>query len=188
MRPNDDAIRSRQVPLRTGPILRCSERGAGDEPVLLLHGYSDSAHSFAPILPLLPARWRVLAPDQRGHGDSDRPRDGYSMEQLAADAAALLDATGAGAATVVGHSMGSLVALRLALDHPERVARLVLVGSTPATSDAVRALALEVAALADPVPAAFVRGFQEGAVHRPVPAAFFEQAVSESRKLPARVW
>lgn len=188
MRPNDDAIHSRQVRLRTGPILRCSERGAGDEPVLLLHGYSDSAHTFAPVLPLLPARWRVLAPDQRGHGDSDRPQGGYTMEQLAADAAALLDATGAGAATVVGHSMGSLVALRLALDHPERVARLVLVGSTPSAKEAMHGLAQEIAAFADPVPVAFVRGFQESAVCRPVPAAFFEQVVAESRKLPARVW
>jgi non-heme chloroperoxidase len=185
-----DRLRTRRVRLRTGPTLRCGERTGGGEPLLLLHGYGDSGRSFEPIVPFLPRGWRLLAPDQRGHGDSERPPAGYAIADLAADAAALLDAAGvAGAATVVGHSMGSLVAQQLALDHPERVARLVLVGATPRIgADAVRELEREVRELADPVPEDFVRAFQLSTLRQPVPDAFLAQIVAESRKLPARLW
>ncbi len=183
-------IHEHRVRLRTGVDLRCSERPGDGETVLLLHGYSDSGRSFEPLLPSLPPDWRVLAPDQRGHGDSERPAGGYAMSDLAADAAALLDAVGAtGAVTMVGHSMGSFVAQRLALAHPERVARLVLVGSGPRLDlSTLSPLLDEIRALRDPVPAAFVRAFQSSALHRPLPAAVFERAVAESCKLPARVW
>jgi pimeloyl-ACP methyl ester carboxylesterase len=186
--PND--LRSRSLQLRTGVTLRCTERpGDGGETLLLLHGYSDSGLSFVPVLRALPQDWRLLAPDQRGHGDSERPLDGYAIADLAADAAALLDAAGVGAATVVGHSMGSLVAQQLALDHPERVARLVLVGGgAHGATGEVEKMARDVAALVDPVPDAFVREFQLGTLAREIPAAFLEEAIAESRKLPARVW
>lgn len=189
---SDDSFHSRSVTLRTGVTLRCHERAGAPraETVLLLHGYSDSGRAFAPILPVLPADWRVLAPDQRGHGDSERPAGGYAIPDLAADAAAVLDAAGVtGAVTVVGHSMGSFVAQQLTLDHPERVARLVLVGAGPTgVLDAAKAMQGDVEALVDPVPDAFVRAFQLGTLHRPVPAAFLEAVIAESRKLPARVW
>jgi pimeloyl-ACP methyl ester carboxylesterase len=182
-------MRSRRVPLRTGPTLRVSERAGSGGTLLLLHGYSDSGRSFEPVVPWLPADWRVLAPDQRGHGDSDRPEGGYAMAELAADAAALLDEAGVASATVVGHSMGSLVAQQLVLDHPRRVARLVLIGGAPRMDPAVVALLeSDVRALGDPVPEAFVRGFQVSTIRQPVPGARLEQAIAESRKLPARVW
>ena len=93
-------MHSRRVPLRTGPTLRVSERAGSGGTLLLLHGYSDSGRSFEPVVPWLPADWRVLAPDQRGHGDSDRPEGGYAVADLAADAAALLDEAGVASATV----------------------------------------------------------------------------------------
>jgi non-heme chloroperoxidase len=181
---------SHTVRLSTGVALRCSERaGDGGTTVLLLHGYSDSVRSFDPILPWLPRGWRLLVPDQRGHGDSERPADGYEVADLASDVAALLDAAVAGGVTVVGHSMGSFVALALALAEPTRVKRLVLVGaSARGGTAAVEELAREVASLSDPVPEAFVRAFQEGCLHRPIPAAILEQAISASRTLPARQW
>lgn len=184
-----DLLRSRRVRLRTGPSVRCGERTGGGEPLLLLHGYGDSGRAFEPIVPFLPRAWRVLAPDQRGHGDSERPPEGYAIADLAADAAALLDSAEVGAATVVGHSMGSLVAQQLALDHPERVTRLVLVGATPRIGpDAVAELEREVRELVDPVPEDFVRAFQVSTLRQPVPDAFLAQIVAESRKLPARLW
>jgi non-heme chloroperoxidase len=181
---------SHRVRLRTGVTLRCLERPGAGETVLLLHGYSDSARSHEPLLPFLPPDWRVLAPDQRGHGDSERPAAGYAMADLAADAAALLDAaSAAGPVTVVGHSMGSFVAQQLAVAHPERVARLVLVGSGPrADAAALPELVREVHALRDPVPEEFVRAFQASALHRPLPDADFARVIAESCKLPARVW
>lgn len=183
-------ILSHTVPLSTGIALRCSERpGDGGETALLLHGYSDSAASFDAILPWLPREWRLLLPDQRGHGDSERPAHGYEVADLAGDAAALLDAAGAGAVTVVGHSMGSFVALALALAEPAQVKRLVLVGaSARGATAAVQEMAREVASLSDPVPEAFVRAFQESCLHRPIPARALEAAIAASRKLPARLW
>jgi len=181
--------RLRDVPLRTGPVLRCIDRAGapGGETVLLLHGYSDSGRSWDPVIAALPPDWRVLAPDQRGHGDSERPREGYGVAQLAADAAALLDAAGASRVTVVGHSMGSFVAQQLALDHPNRVERLVLVCGAARFPGAEEFLS-EVRTLTDPVSEDFIRSFQRACLRQPIPEAVFEQAVAESRKLPARVW
>ena len=186
----ETAVRFGDVSLPTGVRLRYAEAGPADgEPVLLLHGYTDSGYSFSPVLPHLPPSVRAFAPDQRGHGDSGRPAGGYGMADFAADAAAFLDAVGVRRATVVGHSMGSFVAQKLALDHPERVKRLVLVGSAAAPqSEAVLGLWDEVRALADPVPPEFIREFQLSTIYRPVPGPFLDRVIAESRKLPARVW
>jgi pimeloyl-ACP methyl ester carboxylesterase len=157
--------------------------------VLMLHGYSDSWVSYSRILPLLPADWHVIVPDQRGHGDSDRPTNGYAPADLAGDAIQLLDLLGVAEAAVVGHSMGSFIARAVAARAPQRVERLVLVGSAATASNAVtQDLLREVEALDDPVGEDFVRAFQASTIHRPVPAAFFERIVAESLKLPARVW
>ena len=80
------------------------------------------------MLPHLPRALRAIAPTQRGHGGTGRPAQGYTPADFAADAVALLDALGMERAIVVGHSMGSQIALRLALDHPGRVHGLVLIG------------------------------------------------------------
>src|SRR5262245_10567419 len=123
----EPTTRDGTVDLPTGVRLRYREHGARDGPAILcLHGYTDSSYSFSRIMPLLPPAFRTVTLDQRGHGESSRPVGGYTIGDLAADAAAALDTLGIAGATVVGHSMGSFVAQRLALDHPERVQRLVL--------------------------------------------------------------
>lgn len=155
----------------------------------MLHGYSDSWFSYSRILPLLPPDLRVVLPDQRGHGESDRPVDGYTPDDFAGDAIQLLDTLGIGKAVVVGHSMGSFVARKVAIKAPERVERLVLVGSAAtARNEATQELLQEVETLTDPVEEGFVRAFQASTLCRPVPAEFFARIVAESRKLPARVW
>src|SRR3712207_5267137 len=124
--------------LETGPRIHYAEQGDPDGDVLVfLHGYTDSWFSFSRLLPLLPERYRAYALSQRGHGDSERPADGYTVDNLAADVVAFLDAVGAARATVVGHSMGSIIARRVAETRPERVARLVLIGAvfTPMTAN-----------------------------------------------------
>ena len=167
-----------------------AEQGdARGDVLLLLHGYTDSWFSFSRLLPLLPAGYHAYALSQRGHGDSERPVSGYTIDHFAADVAAFLDTVGAARATLVGHSLSSLIARRVAETRPGHVARLVLVA---AVATPVNAAALElreaVRRLADPVPEAFVREFQASTLHVPVPEPFFEQAVAESLKLPARVW
>jgi pimeloyl-ACP methyl ester carboxylesterase len=82
-----------------------------------------------------PPRYHAYALDQRGHGDSDRPDCCYTVEDFAGDVAAFLDAVGAGRATLVGHSGSCLVARCVAEIHPERVARLVLIGAPESLGD-----------------------------------------------------
>jgi len=105
---------------------------AGDpkgEPVLLLHGFTDSSRSFLPMVPYL-SRYQLLIPDQRGHGTSDAPECCYGASQFAYDARLFLDALGVKRASVVGHSLGSMIAISLAAEYPERISKIVLIGST----------------------------------------------------------
>ena len=137
-----------------------------------------------------PIRYRVIAPDQRGHGDSEKTHGGYDLGSLAADAAGLLDALGLRTTAVVGHSLGSLVAQRLAASRPERVSRLVLIASGPPGAARIAAEGLweTVRNLTDPIEPGFVREFQESSVRKPLPPAFLDRVVAESLKVPARVW
>ncbi|HSA56764.1 MAG TPA: alpha/beta hydrolase, partial [Gemmatimonadaceae bacterium] len=186
----DESTRVRRVSLATGVALDVAERGRRDgKPVLFLHGYTDSRVSFARVLPALPAGIRAIVPSMRGHGDSERPECCYRPTDFAADAVALLDALGIPRATIVGHSLGSFIAQRIALEYPERVDRLVLVGSgySPRVAAAVEFLQV-VNALQDPVPAELIRDFQQSTLFAPVSAEFFSKILGESGKLPARVW
>src|SRR5574337_1292445 len=98
---------------------RCLESRAGGPTVLLLHGSTDSWRSFEALLPLLPAHWHVIAPSQRGHGRSDKGATDYGTRAFADDAAALARQLALPPLIVVGHSMGAVNGLRLAIDHPE---------------------------------------------------------------------
>jgi non-heme chloroperoxidase len=158
-------------------------------PLLLLHGLSDSWYSYSRVLSDLAARYHVFALDQRGHGDTDKPATGYAAAELAADALAFLDAMELPRAAVVGHSMGSEVAIELALAAPERLSALVLVGAnTSWNAPELREFQQLVNGLADPVSAAFVREFQAGTAYAPLPEAFLDSVVEESMRLPAHVW
>ena len=176
--------------LATGTLVHYAEQGDPDGDVLLfIHGWPDSWFSFGQVLPLLPARYRAYALDQRGFGDSERPVAGYTIDHFAADVVAFLDAVGAARATLVGHSMGSFIARRVAETHPERVTRLVLIGSAVTTvNEVMREVQVVARTLEDPLPLDFVREFAASTIHVPVPEAFFEGVVTESLKAPARVW
>ena len=105
---------------------------AGDpkgEPLLLLHGYTDSSRSWSLLVPHL-AKYRLLMPDHRGHGGTDAPECCYSLSQFAFDAKLFLDALGIENAAVVGHSLGSMVAITMAAEYPKRVRSITLIGST----------------------------------------------------------
>ncbi|HEX6164847.1 MAG TPA: alpha/beta hydrolase, partial [Vicinamibacterales bacterium] len=157
--------------------------------VFLLHGYSDSAFSFSRIMPLLPSSIRAIAPDLRGHGTSDRPASGYRIDDFAADVVQMMDALRVPRATIVGHSMGSFVAQSIAERAPERVSGLVLLGSAPVPANpGMFELQKEVNRLTDPVDLEFVRAFQYSTIAQPVPEAFMDAAVANSRKMPAAIW
>lgn len=103
---------------------------ADGQPVVLLHGFPDTALGWRHQIPaLVRAGYRVIAPNQRGYADSDKPPGirPYRAEHLAADVVALLDALGCGAAHVVGHDWGGAVAWSVAERHPDRVESLTVV-------------------------------------------------------------
>lgn len=105
-------------------------RMAGSGPALLLiHGIGDESGSWAPVLPALAERYTVIAPDLLGHGSSDKPRADYSVAAFSNGMRDLLDVLDVDRVTVVGHSLGGGVAAQLAYQYPERVERLVLVGT-----------------------------------------------------------
>jgi 3-oxoadipate enol-lactonase len=101
------------------------------EPLLFVQGLGYDRHGFGPLPRLLAESFRVLVFDNRGVGDSDVPEGPYSVSQLAADAVAVLDAAEIESAHVFGVSLGGFIAQELALSHPGRVRKLVLVSTAP---------------------------------------------------------
>jgi non-heme chloroperoxidase len=175
--------------LSNGPRLHYVERGEGGDAIVFLHGWPDSWFSFSRVAELMPVGYRLLLLDQRGYGESDRPDAGYSIAGMAADVAAFLDALSIDRATVVGHSFGSFVARRVAIDYPSRVERLALIGSGwLGSNDVLRDVYASLRDLTDPVSRDFARDFQASTAFSPVPEPFFEKIVTESLKLPARLW
>lgn len=108
-------------------------------PVVLLHGLASQRRFWNLVVPHLVsgagAGLPVVAIDQRGHGDSDRPQASYELKQIAADLATAMDAVGWSRAVVVGHSWGGAVAAMFAAEHPERT--LAVLGIDGGTSPAV---------------------------------------------------
>ena len=107
--------------------------GSGERPFVLVHGFTGSRDDWADVLPALAELGPTITLDQRGHGGSTNPGrpEAYSLERLAQDLAGFLDAMGIEACDLLGHSMGGMVCLRLVLEHPERVASLVLMDTAP---------------------------------------------------------
>jgi pimeloyl-ACP methyl ester carboxylesterase len=182
-------VRLREVTLPSGVRLQYAETGHADgEPVIMLHGYTDSWYSYSRVLPLLAPKYRGISITQRGHGDSGRPGS-YTGDDYAADVDAFMEALGIERATVVGHSMGSFVAQTVAIRYPERVKKLVLIGSgTVAGNEVIVGLNDFVQTLTDPVDSTFVYEFQASTIFHPVPQPFLDAVVAESRKLEAEVW
>jgi pimeloyl-ACP methyl ester carboxylesterase len=190
--PRPPTAVSRRLRLATGVTLDAVEQGDPHGlPVLLLHGITDSWHSFEPVLPHLPRWLHVVALTQRGHGDSDKPSSAYQPRDFAADAVAASDVLGFERMLVVGHSMGTTVAMRLALDHPLRCLGLLLAGAFARYQDNPGTVSFwrdAVEPLVDPIDPDLARGFQLGTLATPVDPALLDLVVGESLKAPARVW
>lgn len=175
------------VEARNGDVrLACETRGDGP-PVLLIMGLGYGRWGWEPVAEPLVQDFRVVTFDNRGVGDSDVPPGPYTMRQLAADAAAVLDAFELERAHVIGTSLGGMVAQELAIAEPERVDRLVLACTTPGgvtsypmPQQTVK-LMLEAAQL-DPVVA--MRRFVENAL---APDAAFERPELVERILELRL-
>lgn len=124
--------------MRVNDITLYVEQSGAGRPLLLLHGFTGSAATWAPFLEHLGPHFRTLAPDLVGHGRSDSPPDAerYSIERCVDDLLAILDMLQIARADVLGYSMGGRVALHLACAARERVGALVLESSSPGIAEA----------------------------------------------------
>jgi pimeloyl-ACP methyl ester carboxylesterase len=139
----DNETGSAEVTVDGGQILELSggdvqvvEEGPTPEgregpPIVLLHCYACSLHWWDSLAPLLAERHRVVRLDLLGHGGSEKPESGYSMEEQGALVAEALNRLEVEGATVVGHSLGTTVATALAAESSELVDRLVVVDQAP---------------------------------------------------------
>ncbi len=107
-----------------GRTLSYVDFGGPGRPLLALHGHMSEGMSYADLAARLAPDWRVIAPDQRGHGASDRAAD-YSREGYLADLEALLNHLNLGQAVLLGHSLGAINAYQFAARHPDRVTALI---------------------------------------------------------------
>lgn len=114
----------------SGPALHVHDFGGAGEPVLLAHAIGCDHRMWEGVAPRLAQRFRVLAPDARGHGASPVPARPWSLGDMADDAARALDALGLERVHWVGLSMGGMVGQAFALRHPARLGRLVLANTT----------------------------------------------------------
>ncbi len=114
---------------KNGVTLHLQELGEAGSPVVMLHGLLVGclATWYFTTAPLLAKTHRVVLYDLRGHGRSERAKSGYDVATMSADLDAVVSELGSDKVTLVGHSYGAVVALRYALDHPDRVARLAIV-------------------------------------------------------------
>ena len=107
----------------------CFESGRG-EPLVLVHGLADDHRAWRRTLPDLMFRHRVLLYDLRGHGETSLGRPAGTLRQLGEDLVGLLDTLGVEKASIAGFSLGGTIAMRVGIDHPGRVDRLVLVATS----------------------------------------------------------
>jgi pimeloyl-ACP methyl ester carboxylesterase len=155
---------------------------------VLLHGWAGSRRSFAALIPLLARHARLVAADQRGHGNADKPTTGYDLPTLAGDLLSLLDLMELPRVVLVGASSGGYVAQQVALDAPDRVAGLVLAG-TPRDLRGRPPFADELDRLHDPIDPAWARRFTAGLTDLGrLPSWYVDVLVEDSLRLPAAIW
>ena len=127
-----------------GAVTLSVHRAGRGKPLILLHGFPENHHAWAPVAPALARHFDVIIPDLRGYGESDAPPDDadhttYAKRTMARDIVGLMDALGIARAQVLGHDRGARVAYRLGFDHPDRVERLGIIEILP-TADYWRAM------------------------------------------------
>ncbi|HMG46731.1 MAG TPA: alpha/beta hydrolase [Allosphingosinicella sp.] len=125
-------MKKTRIALATGVTLNVASDGREDaEPIVFLHGFPESHRTWREVAPALARDFRVIAPDQRGFGASDKPEgvEAYRADRVVEDLIALADALGLGRFTLVGHDWGGAIAWLAALRHPDRIARLVIVNA-----------------------------------------------------------
>jgi pimeloyl-ACP methyl ester carboxylesterase len=189
-----DALK-KTVALPNGENLAYVEMGKAAGPVVvMIHGYTDSARDWVPMLPYVSKQFRLILVDIRGHGKSSRPECCYSRIDFAYDIKLLLDALKVRTADVVGHSLGSIIAQTFAEYWPERTGRVVLISSTggrpPGSSKEPPQFDFpgEIRKLKEPIEAdsPFMIAWWDSPT--PVDPDFIRRERQDAANIPLRVW
>jgi pimeloyl-ACP methyl ester carboxylesterase len=180
--------------LPNGETLAYIDRGERSGPaVVLIHGYTDNARDWVPMLPYMSKRYRLILVDIRGHGQSSKPECCYTRLDFAYDIKLLMDALGVQKADIVGHSLGSIIAQTFAEYWPERTAHVVLISSTggsppgrqkPPQFDFVA----EIRKLKDPIEADSPFMIAWWGSPTPVDPDFIRRQRKDAAGIPLRVW
>jgi len=163
-------------------------------PVVLVHGYTDSARDWVPLIPYLSPHFRLILIDLRGHGRSGKPECCYTRLDFAYDIKLLLDALHIERADIVGHSLGSLIAQTFAEFWPERTGRAVLIsssggrrpGAAPPTARFDYAAAIR--QLKEPIDPDSKFMIEWWASPTPVDPDFIRRQRQDAAAIPLRVW
>jgi pimeloyl-ACP methyl ester carboxylesterase len=188
-----DALK-KTVQLSDGITLAYIDTGSPTgPPVVLIHGYTDNARDWVPVLPYLSKRFRLILVDIRGHGKSSKPECCYTRLDFAYDIKLLLDALSIQRAAVIGHSLGSVIAQTFAEYWPERTDRVVLISSTggrPPGSTAPPQFdyAAEIRKLKDPIDpdSPFMIAWWDSPT--PVNPDFIRRQRQDAAAIPLKVW
>lgn len=182
-------LRHGSAALATGVTVPYVEQGRADGvAVILLHAWGESLHAFSRLMPELDEGLHAFAFDQRGHRDAEKPAAAYGLGDFADDVTAFLDAVGVSSAVLLGSSSGGYVAQQVALDHPERVRGIVLVGA-PRSLAGRAPFADEVDALIDPIDRRWVEASLDWFEFvQPVPNEYLADRVEDGVRMPAHVW
>jgi len=179
----------KSVRISTGVTLPYVEQGdPAGVPLVMLHAWVESRRSFDRLLPALPTEIHVVAMDQRGHGEADKPPSGYTLSDYADDVLGFMDALGLRDPFILGSSSGGYVAQQCAVQSPDRVRGLILVGS-PRSLQGRPPFADEVDKLVDPIDPEWVRAsLMWFPRFHPVPASYIDDRVVDGVRVPAHVW
>ena len=148
--------------------LAYQEQGTGNPPMVFVHGWCCDHTYFAPQFEHFKAQHRVVSVDLRGHGESDKPDQEYTMAGFADDLAWLCEQLEIERPVVVGHSMGGVIAFEMAARHPERVGAVVAVDAPVVPTQALRDQSVGlIEGLKSPAYQEVARGFVSAGLFRP---------------------
>lgn len=187
--------RKKKILLPDGEHLAYIDMGDPKGPsVVLIHGYTDNARDWVPLIPYLNKRYRLIVVDIRGHGQSDKPECCYARIDFAYDLKLLLDALHIQKADIVGHSLGSMITQVLAEQWPDRVRKVILISSTggprPGTLPKKPAydFASEIRKLKEPIDPDSPFMVEWWASPTPVNEEFIRRQRRDAANIPLGVW
>jgi pimeloyl-ACP methyl ester carboxylesterase len=189
----DHMKKVKQLP--NGERLAYIDMGNPDGPaVILIHGYTDSARDWLPLVPFLSPNYRLILVDIRGHGQSSKPECCYTLIDFAYDIKQLMDALDVSQADLIGHSLGSLISQVFAEQWPARTRRVVLISSTagpnpcgPAKKPAFD-FATEIRKLKEPIDPESPFMIEWWASPTPVDPEFLKRQRRDAAAIPLAVW